>query len=154
MIYADTSFLFSLYALDSNSASAVRIYESDARRPLIFTPWQRFELRNTVRLAAHRLKRAGGVLPFSIGNAFKQIDEDLKSGVLRHAEPDWRETFRLAESVSDQLTLSTGAGGVDTWHIASAILLQAEVFWTFDDEQADMASRLGKFKAVKCVPAS
>src|SRR5258706_8811469 len=58
VIYADTSFLFSLYALDSNSALAVSTYQNDARRPLFLTPWQRFELRNVVRLAAHQLKRA------------------------------------------------------------------------------------------------
>ena len=51
MIYADPSFLFSFYAWDDNTAAAQKLYHQDGRRPLVFTPWQRFELRNAVRLA-------------------------------------------------------------------------------------------------------
>ncbi len=54
MIYADTSFLFSFYAWDDNTASAQELYQRDRRRSLIFTPWQRFELRNAVHLVGHR----------------------------------------------------------------------------------------------------
>lgn len=149
MIYADTSFLFSLYALDANTSAALAIYNGDARRPLIFTPWQRFELKNTLRLAVHRFKRAGQAVPFSIGNVFKQIDDDIKTGVLRHKEPDWRDTFRMAEELSSTLTEKTGAGGVDAWHVAAAALLRSDSFWTFDEEQSKMADLCGSFTTVK-----
>lgn len=36
MIYADASFLFSLYAWDVNTGLAAKVYRKDARRPLIF----------------------------------------------------------------------------------------------------------------------
>lgn len=58
MIYPDTSFLFSLYAEDAHSTEADRLYEADRRRSLLLTPWQRFEFRNTVRRAAHELRRS------------------------------------------------------------------------------------------------
>jgi predicted nucleic acid-binding protein len=149
MIYADTSFLFSLYAMDVNTAAAVRIYNADARRPLVFTPWQRFELRNAVRLAFHRYRRTDQTVPFNVGNVFKQIDDDLKTGVLRHQEPDWRETFRVAENISTDVTEETGAGGVDCWHVAAAVMLGADSFWTFDEEQAEMANCTKKFRSVR-----
>ena len=149
MIYADPSFLFSLYAEDQNSPRADALYGGDKRRPLIFTPWQRFELRNTVRLAAYRSKRAGQGFSFAAGQVFKNLDEDLKTGILRHHEPDWRETFRLADELSAQYTDSLGVGAVDVWHVAAGILLRADSFWTFDEAQAAMARKCGSFKVVR-----
>lgn len=149
MIYADTSFLFSLYATDENSPRADRLYELDRRRPLLLTPWQRFEFRNTVRRAAHEFRRAKKPVPFDVGNVLKQLDHDLKTGVLRHAETDWPETIRLAEQISAAHTEANGQGGVDTVHIAAAVLLRADSFWTFDEDQAATALDFGRFKHVR-----
>jgi hypothetical protein len=40
MIYCDSSFCASLYALDGNTARANQIYQADGRRPLFFSEWQ------------------------------------------------------------------------------------------------------------------
>jgi hypothetical protein len=148
MIYADSSFLFSLYAWDDNTQAAQAIYATDARRPLLFTPWQRFELRNAVRLASHRVRRTGQKVPFQLGNVFKRIDEDLTASRLKHMEPDWHETFRLAEELSAAHTEALGAVSVDLWHVAVALLLRADTFWTFDDEQFTLARAAGHFRHV------
>src|SRR5437588_2172803 len=100
MIYADSSFLCSFYGWDDNSAKAEQIYRADRRRPLIFTAWQRFEVRNAFRLAAHKLRRAGQPVPFDTGNILKRIEEDFDAGRLRHESVDWRENFRVAEALS------------------------------------------------------
>lgn len=148
MIYADPSFLTSLYTWDANNRTAQKTYEADRRRPLILTPWQRFECRNAVRLAEHKLRRAGLPIPFQTGNILKRIDQDLSDGVLRHHETDWRETLRLAEELSEQHSDASGAGAVDLWHIAAAILLGADTFWTFDSDQRSVADAVKKFKHV------
>jgi predicted nucleic acid-binding protein len=148
MIYADPSFLFSLYAWDDNSAVAVRTYASDARRPLWLTPWQRFELRNAVRLAVHRFKRSGQPVPFQPGNVFRDIQEDFDSARITHQDIDWRKTLRLVEDLSQVHTEDFGAGAVDLWHVASAILLEADTFWTFDKEQFEVAKATGRFASV------
>ena len=148
MIYADTSFLFSFYALDENSPAAGRVYSVDARRPLFLSPWQRFELHNAVRLAVHRLHGAKLVVAFRPGNVFKQLEEDLEAGRLRHVDVDWRESLRLAEELSAAHTEATGVASVDVWHVAAAILLKADTFWTFDEAQQEMARRSRKFKSV------
>src|SRR5438477_9730545 len=131
MIYADPSYLFSFYAMDANSAIAARTYSGDQRRPLIFTPWQRFELRNAVRQAIHRLRRGGQPVPFQRGVVFNQIDEDLSEGILRHHDLQWRDVFPTAEALSEAHTEVIGLGAVDLWHIACAILIGADTFWTF-----------------------
>jgi len=146
MIYADPSFLCSLYGWDSNSATAQMAYEKDARRPLIFTSWQRFEVRNVIRLAAHKLRRAGQRVPFQIGTVFKRIDEDLAAGRLKHAEPNWQETFREAEDLSEDQTEMIGTSSVDLWHVASALLLRADSFWTFDENQRCLAAATRRFR--------
>ena len=48
--YGDTSFLFSLYGNDANSAQAWTIGDA-LKVPLAFTPLHRHELRNAFRLA-------------------------------------------------------------------------------------------------------
>ena len=148
MIYCDPSFLFSLYAWDDNTGQAVKAYASDERRPLIFTPWQRFETRNAVRLAAHKLRRAGKTIPFQPGNVFKRMDQDLAAGILKYQEPDSRETLRLAEDLSDTRTESLGSAAVDLWHVAQAVVLGAETFWTFDLSQRKLALAIRKFRVV------
>jgi hypothetical protein len=148
MIYCDPSFLFSLYAWDSNTAAAIKIYSADARRPLIFTPWQRLETRNAVRLAAHKLRRTGKTVPFQPGNVFKRIDQDLAAGTLKYQEPNQVEVFRLAEDLSSACTESLGSAAVDLMHVAQAVLAKAEVFWTFDDDQRRLARAIKKFRIV------
>ncbi len=148
MIYADPSFLTSLYGWDDNTDTAQATYEADSRRPLVFTPWQRFELRNAIRLAVHKLTRAGRVVPFTPGNIFKRLDADLAAGLLRHQEPDWRETMRLAEELSQEHTEAIGAAAVDLWHVAAALLLRADTFWTFDDDQRHLAAAVARFRHV------
>lgn len=146
MIYADSSFLCSLYGRDGNSAHAQKVYSGDARRPMLFTPWQRFEVRNALRLAVHRLKKSALPVPFQLGNVFKRMDQDLSDGRLRHEEPEWRDAFRLAEDWSEAHGASLGCSAVDLWHVATAALLKADTFWTFDAEQFALAKAVGRFK--------
>jgi hypothetical protein len=148
MIYCDPSFLFSLYAWDNNTAIAVKTYAADARRPMIFTPWQRLETRNAVRLAAYKLRRAGNTVPFQAGNVFKRMDQDLAAGILKYQEPNQVEVLRLAEDLSSSYTESLGSAAVDLCHVAQAVITSAEVFWTFDDDQRKLARAIKKFRIV------
>lgn len=148
MIYADPSFLCSLYGWDSNSSIATDTFSKERRRPLFFTPWQRFEVNNSIRLAAGRLSRGGHRVLFQVGNVLKTIREDLSAGRLRHVEPDWREALRLAEELSEQHSEDLGTGAVDVWHVAAAVMLNAEVFWTFDESQRKLALDCGRLPRV------
>lgn len=125
-----------------------RLYHCDRRRPLIFTPWQRFELRNAIRLVTHRLKRARSPIRFQSGNVFREIEADLSAGGLKHQEHDWRETIRLADELSSRHTELLGRAAVDLWHVAAAILLEADTFWTFDEDQQTLARATRKFGTV------
>jgi hypothetical protein len=148
VIYADPSFLFSFYAWDKNSEVAARTYSADARRPLFLTPWQRFETRNAVRRSVWRLKGSKLPVPFQPGSVFKDMQDDLDTGRLQHAEEDWRESLRVAEDLNVEHTDDVGTAAGALWHVAAAILLEADTFWTFDGEQRAAARACGPFRRV------
>ncbi len=154
MIYADPSFLCSLYGWDGNTRTAQATFERDARRPLFYTPWQRLELRNAVRLAVFKLKKSGQTVPFQPGNVFKRITEDLSIGRLRQETPDWDLTADLVEELSEEHTEKLGATTGDLWHVSAAMLLHADTFWTFDEAQCALARAVGKFKHVPKLPTA
>ena len=154
MIYADPSFLCSLYGWDGNTGTAQATFERDARRPLLYTPWQRLEVRNAMRLAVFKLQRAGQTVPFQPGNVFKRINADLALGRLRQMTPDWNQTANLAEELSDKHTAKLGASAIDLWHVASALQLEADTFWTFDATQGELARAVGEFRHVPKLPTA
>jgi hypothetical protein len=148
VIYCDSSFTASLYALDGNTRRANQIYQGDRRRPLFFTEWQELELLNTLRLGLFRAARAGINSPYSVGNCRKRIAEDLRHGILCRAKLNWPACVRRASKISEQFTGSSGVVMLDIWHIACALELQAAAFWTFDSDQEKLARATGEFESV------
>lgn len=148
MIYTDSSFSASLYALDGNTARANEIYQADRRRPLFFTAWQELELLNTLRLGIHRARRAKVTPRYSVGNCRKRIGEDLRNGILRRAGLEWAPCVRRANELSENYSEKLGVVMLDVWQVACAIELRAEAFWTFDRDQQVLAHATGRFKSV------
>lgn len=148
MIYCDSSFSASLYALDGNTRRANRIYQADGRRPFFFTEWQELELLNTLRLGLFRPSRAGATPPYSVTNCRKRITDDLRHGILRRVKLNWPACARRAARLSEQFTESTGIVMLDIWHVACAIELQSVAFWTFDSDQEKLARATGEFEQV------
>lgn len=136
--YADTSFLYSLYGHDANSAQA-RTMGNALKVPLVFTPLQRHELRNAFRLAVFRkvltLERCEAVLA--------QIAADTKTGVLVQTPVSWAEVFAVAETLSAAHSITLGTRGFDVLHVAAAIALGTKHFLTFDARQKTLAVKAG-----------
>jgi hypothetical protein len=148
MIYADSSFSASLYALDANTVRANAIYQRDRRRPLFFTAWQELELLNTLRLGISRARRAKTPAPYQVANCQRRIREDLQNGILRRAEIHWPACVRRASELSESYSEKMGVVMLDIWQVACAIELGADSFWTFDPDQEKLATATGKFKSV------
>ncbi len=148
MIYTDSSFSASLYALKDNTKRSNETYQTDRRRPLFFTVWQELELLNTLRLGIHRARRAKITPRYTIGNCQKRITEDLGNGILCHAELNWPACVRRANELSEHLSEKFGVVMLDVWQIARAIELRANAFWTFDHDQEILARATGRFKSV------
>ena len=132
--YADTSFLYSLYGHDANSAEA-RIMGNALKVPLAFTPLQRHELRNAFRLAVFRKvmteERCEAVLA--------EIEADTKAGVLVETPVSWAEAYSEAEGLSAAHSKTLGTRGFDVLHVAAAVALGTKNFLTFDIRQKSLA---------------
>lgn len=149
MIYADSSFAASLFACDGNTARALEIYNADRRRPLCFTAWQEIELNNTLRLGLHRDHKAKRSPRYSLGNCIKRIHADLQAGLLVRTPLHWESCLRRAEELSELYTEKLGCVMLDIMHVAAAIEVKADTFWTFDEYQEALARAVGRFKSVR-----
>lgn len=138
VVYADTSFLFSLYLRDDNTAAATA-YISRHEPALIFTLWQRCELRNAVRLAVAR----GNTTPDFARQALADIAADAAAGDLVAANLVWPDLFTTAETLSDTHTASMGVRTLDLLHVAAALNLGASTFVSFDSRQFALAQAAG-----------
>lgn len=136
--YADTSFLFSLYAQDANTAQAAQIGET-SRAPLIFTPLQRHELRNAFRLAVFR----NDITAEQCKVLLETVEADTKAGALAETPVAWAEVYAEADALSAAHTEEIGTRALDVLHVASAAALGVGVFYTFDARQKALALKAG-----------
>jgi predicted nucleic acid-binding protein len=136
--YADTSFLFSLYATDANSA------KTDAWRqanpdPLPFTAFHRLELRNGLSLALFQKR----LTPQEVQAAWQEVESDCAAGLLAGRGGLWHRVMEEAEALSLNQTPVVGCRTLDVLHVAAAKLMGITEFCTFDARQSIMASRVG-----------
>lgn len=138
IVAADASFLVSLYGGDVNTPAA-RAWMASQAEPVLLTGALRFETENALRLACFR----GRITQAELAHALAEIESDLAQGILiaTHLDSDlhWEE----ARHISASHTLNIGSRAYDITHIASASLLKADVFLSFDGRQRALATLIG-----------
>ena len=135
--YADTSFLVSLYMPDANSASAAAQMKN-LRAVIFLTPFGELELRNALELRVFR----GELTPSEVEAARAALCEDVEKGIyVLRAFPDG--AFERAKEMAHKRTARLGTRTLDILHVASALILQAEVFYSFDRNQRKLARAEG-----------
>ena len=138
-IYADTSFVYSLYVQQVNSAAAAAYMSAAGSGPLPITTLGRFELFNAIRLSAFR-KQIGEKMAMA---DLQAIEKDMASGVLEIIGCDWTAVHAEAERLSAAHTLKGGHRGMDMLHVATALILKATEFLSFDKNQLQLAAAEG-----------
>ncbi len=71
------------------------------------------------------------------------LRSDLASGVLEKVAPDWEEVHQIAEGLSAKYTVTEGHRFADILHVATATVLSAAQFLTFDVNQQRLAAGEG-----------
>jgi predicted nucleic acid-binding protein len=136
-VYADASFLFSLYAIDAHSRSAEKLL-ADAKPPLVLSELTQVEFVNAISLGVHRRH-------LSIDEA-EELDrifhEDIAAGVLIVRELGPAECAKAVE-LSRKHTAALDVRTLDVFHVACALTLRAKTFFTFDQRQAKLARAVG-----------
>ena len=136
--YADTGFLCSLYAPDAHTARAA---SRMARQPLPlpFVWLHQLELRNALRLRVFRRE----ITRPQRDAALNLLLADLAGGVLVAATPAHFPMMTEAERLSALHSETLGTRSLDILHVASALVLGATDFLTFDQRQATLARAAG-----------
>lgn len=130
--YADTSFLISLYTPDANSSRAAEVMA--AKPTLLLTPFGELELLNAFELRGFRKELSRRQVKLA-GNAF---ESDRESGIFS-LRPAPTLLYELAARISRRRTFQLGVRTLDILHVASALLLKADAFYTYDERQWSLA---------------
>jgi predicted nucleic acid-binding protein len=135
--FADSSFLFSLYAQDSNSASAV-VRVKNAVPPLLSTDLGELEITNGAALRVFRKE----LRPAEAKSVLELFRQDIESGVVRIV-PLPSSAYQQAAQIAARHTPAIGTRTLDVLQVVSALVLKADTFLTFDQKQAKLAFALG-----------
>jgi predicted nucleic acid-binding protein len=136
--YADTSFLFSLYATDANSARADAWRQANPA-PLPFTAFHRLELRNALSLALFQQR----LTEQEIEAAWQEVENDCAAGLLIARGGLWHHVLVDAQTYAMNLTPTIGCRTLDVLHVAAAKLIGTTEFCTFDTRQSALAGQVG-----------
>ena len=136
--YADTAFLCSLHAPDAHTGRVIAWLKRQ-QHPLPFTGLHRLEFRNALRLRVFRQE----ITPTQRELSIQAMLSDLSSGIFAHAAAAWPEVLLEAERLSAGHSEIIGTRSPDILHVASALVLGAEQFVTFDIRQGTLARAAG-----------
>lgn len=136
--YADTSFLFSLYAADANSVKADAWRQANPSS-LPFTAFHRIELRNALSLALFQQR----LTLVETQAAWQEVENDFAAGILAGRGGLWHRVLAEAETLALNHTSTVGCRTLDVLHVAAAKLIGTTEFCTFDTRQSILAGRVG-----------
>jgi predicted nucleic acid-binding protein len=135
-IYADTSFFVSLYLTERHTPEAERRLR--ARPSLSITPLHVAEWVHAIE--QHVFHKA--ISRSAADRLLQRFQEHRDLGLWREAPlPD--RAFEVCAELAHRHVARLGVRTLDTLHVASALELKAEQFWTFDERQAKLATSAG-----------
>jgi len=138
VVSTDTSFLFSLYGNDCNSATALQWIKHN-RAGILISALNQFELANSLRFAECRKALALGRANLFLAH----FEMDLLDGRLIHKPCNLADILAEATRLSAAHTLTGGHRGFDILHVAAACIMGATHFLTFDANQKRLAHAAG-----------
>jgi predicted nucleic acid-binding protein len=141
MISCDTSFLHSLYLIDSHTGEArarVRQIKDPADR-IALSPFHQYELPNAIRLSVFRGLRDAAAAE-AILAAFQT---DLDDGRFELPTCNLAVVLSEAQRLSSSYTMSGGYRAFDILHVAVALHFGTREFLTFDARQSKLAFSVG-----------
>jgi predicted nucleic acid-binding protein len=134
---ADSSFLFSLYVQDANSAAAAARMRNTVL-PVLFTDLGELEITNGAALRIFRKE----LRPLEAKHVLALFRQDVESGVVRII-PLPSYAYQQAAQFAARFTPTLGTRTLDVLQVVSALVMKADTFHTFDRKQAKLAAALG-----------
>ena len=140
MVSCDTSFLASLYLLDTHTPKArAKLRQIRPPEELMLSPLHQYELPNAVRLSVFR-----GLRNAAAGETIlAAFEADLASGYFALPTCNLASVLIEARRLSASHTMTGGHRAFDILHVAAALHLGASEFLTFDTNQRKLATTVG-----------
>jgi predicted nucleic acid-binding protein len=135
-VYADPSFMVSLYSPDANSAAAARTMQSSSAERFV-TTFGELEVVNAMGLRIFRKEVSSAQAQSSL----LAFEMDLHDGVFQLrglTDP----ILERARQLSRQTTAKLGTRTADLLHVAAALELGVDCLYTFDLHQRKLAQTL------------
>jgi len=147
-VYADSSFILRLVTGEAGAEQAGAEYRRLGRPPIFYLPLHGLEVENGIRLRAFHERR---VLPSGLrmrinrerDAAVSRLIGFIKRGAFKEIVLDMDTATDRARRLSTTHADRIGARSIDLLHVACALLLETEVFLTFDPRQAELAKAEG-----------
>ena len=136
-IYADTSFLVSLYSPDANSAAAAHSMRSLVGDRLV-SIFGELEMINALELRVFRKE----IKAAQAQSSLTDFERDLQSGIFQLRQLS-DLIFERARHLSRTTTSKLGTRTADILHVASALELGVDVLFSFDQQQRKLAQMVG-----------
>lgn len=135
-VYADSSFIVSLYITDAHSPEARRRVKGAPA--LILTPFHRAEWAHA--LTQHQFRRE---LTADTASHFDaQFASDQAAGIFR-ADVVPEKAFEICADLARRHGPGLAMRTLDSLHVACALEFKADRFWTFDERQTKLAKAQG-----------
>ena len=135
-VYADPSFIVSLYSPDANSAAAARIMHASSGERFL-TTFGELEVVNAMGLRIFRRE----VSAAQARPALTEFEKDLRDGVFQlRGLTD--AVLERAQELSRQTTAKLGTRTADLLHVAAALELGVDCLYSFDLHQRKLAQTL------------
>jgi predicted nucleic acid-binding protein len=135
-VYADSSFLVSLYLTDLHSPVSRKLVFTNPY--LWLTPLHRAEWEHALARHVFR-KELSAAQAHEMGSSF---ESDRAAGLwLDTVMP--KDAFDVCANLARRHGSKLGVRMLDSLHVACALELKAERFWTFDERQAKLAKAEG-----------
>jgi hypothetical protein len=135
VVFADTGFIASLYLEESTSRAADAAL-GNQRGPLPLTPLVALELRNAFNRAVQR----GRITMAQRDALWQDVEADIAGGFLVPTPVASGPLHDKARQLSDRHTPAIGTRTLDLLHVAAALVLEAKIFFSFDDKQRKAAA--------------
>jgi predicted nucleic acid-binding protein len=135
-IYPDSSFLVSLYLVDRHSPEAWR--RSLQHLSMLVTPFHRAEFTHAIYHHVFRGKMSVAEAQLALKNF--ELDSTTGSWV-KVSVPE--TAFETCGVLAQRHVPTLGSRTLDSLHVACALELRAQRFWTFDERQARLAEAVG-----------
>jgi predicted nucleic acid-binding protein len=135
-VYADPSFVVSLYSPDANSPAAARTMQASSGERFL-TTFGELEVVNAMGLRIFRKELS----PAQAQSALIEFEKDLRDGVFQlRALTD--PVIERAQQLSRQTTAKLGTRTADLLHVAAALVLAVDCLYSFDLHQRKLAQTL------------